>query len=198
MSAKQVLSFYGLSLRVAAFALTVAIVCLAAGYWSRSDARFARATPDVEAPPQVEIAALGVSAPQSSPVTVLQTQSPVITEFFARTPRHTFPQAKKVIARIWHGRTLTSKADEYYDYLKEAGINKIEAIEGNLGAQVLRRPDGKATEFVVISYWESLDAIKKFAGEDVDKTHFLPKDSEYLLEMEPKVRHFEVAYDGRK
>jgi heme-degrading monooxygenase HmoA len=108
------------------------------------------------------------------------------------------PQGKKVIARIWHGRVKTSKADEYYAYLKEAGIDKIEAIEGNLGAQVLRRTDGPATEFTVISYWDSREAIKKFAGEDIEKTHFLPKDPQYLLELEPKVKHFEVLYDGRK
>ena len=107
-------------------------------------------------------------------------------------------QSRKVIARIWHGRTLTSKADEYYAYLKEAGINKIEAIEGNLGAQVLRRTEDKTTDFTVISYWESREAIKKFAGDDIEKTHFLPKDPQYLLELEPKVNHYEVVYDGRK
>jgi heme-degrading monooxygenase HmoA len=115
----------------------------------------------------------------------------------ARTNAAT-PQAKKSVARIWHGRVLTSRADEYYDYLKKEGIDKIQAIEGNLGAQILRRTDGKNTEFTVISYWESREAIKKFAGEDIEKTHFLPKDPEYLLELEPKVKHFDVLYDGRK
>jgi len=107
-------------------------------------------------------------------------------------------QPRIVIARIWHGRTLTSKADEYYAYLREAGINKIEAIEGNLGAQVFRRTEDKATEFTVISYWESQDAIRKFAGDDIEKTHFLPKDPQYLLELERKVKHFEVLLDDRK
>jgi heme-degrading monooxygenase HmoA len=108
------------------------------------------------------------------------------------------PQTKKVVARMWHGRTLTSRADEYYGYLKQEGIDKIEMIPGNLGAQILRRTDGKATEFTVISYWESREAIKKFAGDDIEKTHFLPKDPQYLLELEPKVKHFDVLYDGRK
>ncbi len=64
-------------------------------------------------------------------------------------------QSKKVVARIWHGTTLTSKADEYYTYLVEAGIKKIKSIPGNVGVQVLRRTDGNNTEFTVISYWES-------------------------------------------
>ena len=108
------------------------------------------------------------------------------------------PQARKAIARMWHGRVLTARADEYYSYLKEAGIDKIKAIQGNLGAQVMRRNNGKETEFMVISYWESNEAIKRFAGEEIEKTHFLPKDPEYLLELEPKVRHFEVVLDERK
>jgi heme-degrading monooxygenase HmoA len=107
-------------------------------------------------------------------------------------------QSKTVVARMWHGRTLTAKADEYYAYLKQAGIDRIEAIEGNLGAQVLRRTDGNTTEFTVISYWESREAIKKFAGDDIEKTHFLPKDPQYLLELEPKVKHFDVLYQRRK
>lgn len=57
---------------------------------------------------------------------------------------------------------------------------------------------GDLLEFTVISYWQSRDAIKKFAGEDIEKTHFLPKDPQYLLELEPKVKHFDVLYDGRK
>jgi heme-degrading monooxygenase HmoA len=110
----------------------------------------------------------------------------------------TKPKSMTVVARMWHGRTLTAKADEYYAYLKQAGIDKIELIEGNLGAQVLRRTDGNITEFTVISYWESREAIKKFAGDDIEKTHFLPKDAQYLLELEPKVKHFDVLYEGRK
>lgn len=108
------------------------------------------------------------------------------------------PQPKKVVARMWHGRTRTSIADEYYSYLKAEGIDKIEAIPGNLGAQILRRTDGATTEFTVISYWESREAIKAFAGNDIEKTHFLAKDPQYLLELEPKVKHFDVLYDGRK
>jgi heme-degrading monooxygenase HmoA len=62
----------------------------------------------------------------------------------------------------------------------------------------LRQTNGETTDFTVISYWVSRDAIKKFAGEDIEKTHFLPKDPDYLLELEPKVKHFDVLYDGRK
>ncbi|MBN3907713.1 MAG: antibiotic biosynthesis monooxygenase [Nostoc sp. NMS1] len=110
----------------------------------------------------------------------------------------TTTQSKKVVARIWHGTTLTSKADEYYAYLLEAGIKKIESIPGNLGAQVLCRIDGNNTEFTVISYWESRDAIRKFAGNDIEKVRPLPRDNEYLIKPETKVKHFDVLLDNRK
>lgn len=102
--------------------------------------------------------------------------------------------ATKAIARVWHGSTLKTKADEYEKYLFEAGIKKILAIPGNLGVQSFRRNDGQTTEFTVISFWESIDAIKRFAGEDYEKTHHLPKDPEYLLKLEPFVLHHEVWF----
>ncbi len=110
----------------------------------------------------------------------------------------TTTQPKTVVARIWNGRTLTSKADEYYKYLTEAGVKKIVSIPGNLGVQVLRRTDGKITEFTVISYWESRDAIRAFAGNDIEKVSSLPKDNQYLIEPETKVKHYDVLLDQRK
>ncbi|BAY25285.1 hypothetical protein NIES2100_50910 [Calothrix sp. NIES-2100] len=107
-------------------------------------------------------------------------------------------QSQKVVARIWHGTTLTSKADEYYAYLVEAGIKKIESIPGNLGVQVLRRTDGDNTEFTVISYWESRDAIREFAGNDIEKVRPLPRDNEYLINPETTVKHFDVMLSDRK
>jgi len=59
--------------------------------------------------------------------------------------------------------------------------------------QVLRRTQNEITEFTVISYWDSVDAIRKFAGADIEKTHNLPKDPEYLIELEPTVKHYEVV-----
>lgn len=108
------------------------------------------------------------------------------------------PIAQNKVARIWHGRVRTDRAEEYSAYLQKEGIEKIEAIPGNLGAQVLRRTEGKVTEFMVISYWPSRDAIRAFAGANIEKTHNLPRDREFLLEMEPKVKHFDVLHESRQ
>ena len=106
--------------------------------------------------------------------------------------------APRAIARIWRGRTLAAKADEYQAYLEASGISKIRATPGNLGATVLRRSEGGKTEFLVMSVWESVDAIKKFAGEDYRKAVILPRDREYLLEVEPNVLHYEIVREERK
>jgi heme-degrading monooxygenase HmoA len=108
------------------------------------------------------------------------------------------PDPTKPIARIWRGRTLASKADAYEAYLFASGISKVRATPGNLGVTILRRADGEQTEFLVISIWESIEAIQGFAGRDYDKAVILDRDREYLLEVEPNVRHYDVEKEERK
>lgn len=98
-----------------------------------------------------------------------------------------------MIMRIWHGVTLESKADDFFAYMMDTGVKMYKSIDGNRGVYVLRRiKDGKA-EFLLISLWESLDAIRQFAGPDIDKAVYsFSKDKEFLLELEPNVLHYEV------
>jgi heme-degrading monooxygenase HmoA len=98
----------------------------------------------------------------------------------------------RLIARIWRGQTLAERAEEYTSYLDEAGVRKIAAIPGNRGVQMLRAANGAFVEFQVLSYWDSFDAIKRFAGDDYEKVNHLPRDPEYMVGMDPAVRHFEV------
>jgi heme-degrading monooxygenase HmoA len=106
---------------------------------------------------------------------------------------------KPVIARCWHGKTPREKAGEYEAYLT-AAIQKFPTIPGNLGYQMMRLdggPDGAAyVEFQVISYWESLDAIHAYAGADISRTRDLPRDKEFLVNMEPFVRNYEVRVNA--
>jgi len=102
-------------------------------------------------------------------------------------------QAKRLIARIWYGETEARRAEEYTAYLHAAGVRKIAAIAGNRGVQMLRRLRGAVAEFEVLSYWDSVDDIKRYAGEDYEKVRALPKDAEYMIGKGPEVRHFEVV-----
>jgi heme-degrading monooxygenase HmoA len=104
-----------------------------------------------------------------------------------------------VIARSWHGTTPKEKADEYERYLAGA-ITKFPSIPGNLGYQLMRvdgGPDGDGfVEFQVISYWESLDAIKGYAGDDIRRTRALPRDPEFLVHPEPLVRNYQLKVNA--
>jgi len=98
----------------------------------------------------------------------------------------------RLIARIWQGRTQASRAEEYTRYLYEAGVRKIAAIPGNRGVQMVRMVRDDVADFEVLSYWDSLDAVRLFAGDDIEKVRHLPRDPEYMIGPAPVVRHFEV------
>ena len=90
-----------------------------------------------------------------------------------------------MIVRIWHGITAAAKSDEYLDYL-------------NRGVYVLRRIEGERAHFLTLSFWESIEAIKGFAGSDPGRARYYPEDEEFLLGFEPAVEHYEVlAGPGR-
>lgn len=97
-----------------------------------------------------------------------------------------------MIARTWHGVTPLEKADEYYTYLLLNGVPDYKATPGNLGVHVLRRIEGDRAHFVLISYWESLDVIRAYAGNDVEAARYYPEDRNYLVELAPRVTHYDV------
>ena len=97
------------------------------------------------------------------------------------------------IARVWFGRVLSSKAEEYFEYVKETGVKDLRATPGNQGVLLLQREHNGVTEFGVISFWESRLAIEGFAGKNIEQAVYYPEDSKFLLEMEPKLLHFDVS-----
>lgn len=98
-----------------------------------------------------------------------------------------------MIARLWHGAVLVEKADAYLRYLEKTGIPDSKATPGNRGVYVLTRREGKLAHFVFVSLWESREAIRAFAGDDLEKARYYPEDADYLVELEPTVTHYEVA-----
>ena len=101
---------------------------------------------------------------------------------------------RRATVRIWQGKVPEAKADEYVKYMLETGIKKIQSTAGNLGVQVLRHTEQGITEFTTISYWESREAIHRFAGDDIEKPNHLPKDPDYLIELPQRVHHYELEY----
>jgi heme-degrading monooxygenase HmoA len=98
-----------------------------------------------------------------------------------------------VIARVWRGAVPAGRADEYGAYLDRTGVRDCRATPGNRGVLVLRHDTADETEFVFISLWASMAVIRGFAGDDVERARYYPEDRDFLLALEPTVRHYEVS-----
>jgi heme-degrading monooxygenase HmoA len=98
-----------------------------------------------------------------------------------------------VIMRKWQGRVPAEKSADYLDFLHATGFKDYAATPGNLGIYGLRRTADGITEYMLITLWESVAAIKRFAGEDFDKAQYYPEDKDFLLELDPLVSHYEVV-----
>jgi len=99
------------------------------------------------------------------------------------------------VARVWHGRTPAARADAYAKYILEGDIRQIRSLPGNLGVQVLRREDGGFTDFLVISYWPSIDAVRQWAGDTLDRAKYSDEELKYLVYPEPTVKHYVIVFD---
>jgi heme-degrading monooxygenase HmoA len=93
---------------------------------------------------------------------------------------------RPTIARIWRGRIKRQRADEYEAYYNEAGIKPL--IEKAMGVQSLREDRADETEFMTISYWESVEAMSRFTGGDPTRIHHLERDAEFLIQLPKHVQ----------
>jgi len=80
-----------------------------------------------------------------------------------------------MIARIWHGVTEAKKSEEYLDYLNETGVPDYRATQGNRGVYLLRRVERDRAHFLTLSFWDSIDDVKRFA--DPDRAKYYPPTS---------------------
>ncbi len=86
----------------------------------------------------------------------------------------------------------TADADVYAGYIAETGLDEYRRTPGNQGAWILRRDVGGRTEFLTLSFWESLDAVKAFAGDGYETAVYYPEDERFLVEREDTVAHYEL------
>ena len=98
-----------------------------------------------------------------------------------------------MIARLWHGRTPIEKAGAYSKFLNARAIPDYQSTPGNLAVHILRRDAGDAAHFYTLTFWESLEAIRRFAGDPVARAKYYPEDRDFLLSLEPTVRHYEAS-----
>ncbi len=97
------------------------------------------------------------------------------------------------VARRWCARVTAAGADAYEEHFRSAVLPQLAGVEGWLGAQLLRHDDGDEVELVALTYFESLDAIRRFAGPDLERAVVAPEARRVLTGFDERVRHYRVA-----
>jgi|SRR5262249_44717375 len=100
-----------------------------------------------------------------------------------------------MIVRAWRGYTLPTNASAYSNHFQRRVLPDLESIEGFLGVALLRRDEAERVEFLVLTRWASMDAIRAFAGDDVGKAVVEPAAVAALSDFDRTVRHYEVVQD---
>jgi hypothetical protein len=100
-----------------------------------------------------------------------------------------------MIARIWHGAVPASRGGEYLDRMRKVAIPDYKSIPGNRGAFCLHRVEGDLVHFDMLTFWDDIDAIKRFAGNDFQLAKYYDFDRSFLIELERHVRHYTMYED---
>jgi len=98
-----------------------------------------------------------------------------------------------MIVRSWRGRALSSNSNAYIEFFKRQVLPILRAIDGFAGASLLKQDRPNDVEFLVLTRWTSLDAIRAFAGDDIRKAVVEPEAAALLASFDPTVEHFEVV-----
>ncbi len=98
-----------------------------------------------------------------------------------------------MMARVWRGVVAAEDGDAYAAYMQDTGLAGYARTPGNQGAWMLRRDVGELTEFLTFTLWDSLDAVKAFAGEDYETAVYYPEDDRFLVERDATCAHYQVT-----
>jgi hypothetical protein len=98
-----------------------------------------------------------------------------------------------MVARTWRGATHVDDAEHYLDYLRKTGLAGYARTPGHRRTLTLRRIAGGRAEFLLVTLWDSMDAVRRFAGDDPERAVFYPEDERYLVARDEHVAHFDVV-----
>jgi uncharacterized protein len=101
---------------------------------------------------------------------------------------------RRLILRMWKARSTVEKSGQYTQHAKARVFPMLDAIAGHRGAYLLQRQVDGAVEFVVLTFWESMDAVRRFAGVESDKAVVEPEARAVLTAFDESVTHFEVVH----
>lgn len=97
-----------------------------------------------------------------------------------------------MIARIWTGVVASADGDVYARYIQDTGFEEYTRTAGNLGGWLLRRDSEGQSTFIALSLWESVEAVRAFAGDDEEHPVLYPLDERYLVEGSAALSHYDV------
>lgn len=98
-----------------------------------------------------------------------------------------------MIARVWRGITTRELADDYLAHIQDKAVPRLEGAHGLKQSYVFKREQGDKCEFQIITLWDTVQAMREWAGGDPERAVYLDEDDRYLLDMEPLVRLYEVS-----
>ena len=99
-----------------------------------------------------------------------------------------------MIARIWRGQATNAKTDAYFRHITDTVFPSLKDLAGHRGAWLLRRQADGQTEFLAVTFWESLDSVRAFAGDDITSAIVEPEARAVLADFDDFARHYEVAF----
>ena len=97
-----------------------------------------------------------------------------------------------MISRQWRALAHPNRAQDYVKHLRSETFPALQKIPGFVNASILSRPLGAGIEFVIVTSWDSMDAIAKFAGSDSEAAVLPAKAAAMMIEYDRRARHFEV------
>ena len=96
--------------------------------------------------------------------------------------------------RVWHGEVSIEKADKYEKFMVERAAPDYASVDGLMNLYFQRRDESAKAHFLLMTIWDSMDSIKKFAGEEPELAKYYPEDDGYLLSKEKQVSMYEIFY----
>jgi heme-degrading monooxygenase HmoA len=103
-----------------------------------------------------------------------------------------------MISRQWRGVARTAQAQDYVEHLRTDTFPQLRKLPGFVDASILRRDVERGVEFLVVTHWQSLDAIRRFAGNDVESAVVPDEVQQMMIEYDRRVRHYEIVHTQGK
>ena len=99
------------------------------------------------------------------------------------------------IMRLWHGEVSIEKADEYEKFMIERAAPDYGSVEGLLKLYFQRKNEVEIAHFLLVTLWDSIESVKKFAGDNPEIAKYYSEDDNFLIEKEKYVQMYEVFYE---